>query len=711
MARDTKIVRTGVRLLGVAALVAAFHAPAAFAQDAGAALKEGIDLLERGRLEEANKKFREVLAADPSSEEAYALIHGTSGRQILEMLKAKGDAQQVAQRLLNLALKAEVERAKDEAAISALVLTCVTSRDLEAQETARRQLAVAHGEHAVPALLPHLGSNDIDTRASAIMALMRIGSDAVLPLAASLGSGNEMQQRNTANILGGLGDKRAVPALLRASKAGGVLGQSATEASAKLGGKGDAVAAYLDLAAMYLTNDPQVIRNYDKSSTVWSMKDGKLTGTEVLRGIYHYELAEQAAFDALTAAPGNADAQAMVALAAYGEMAALENISEESRKTEAAQAAIKSLDGVPALAAAVGAEGLVRAFATAAKIRHEDAAMKIADALPAVWGGRGVGSDSPLVAALGNEDRGIRYAAAIALLRVNPPQNFPSASAVATIAGQAAAERATKQVVVVDSDSKNAMNVQKALNDAGFHAVAFTDASAALSAAKVTGGFDAIVVRNRLADLTTFQVLDEVNRDLRTQNMKKLVMADNAQLGEAEADFAKRNIAGVVPTSADAQGVVNKVKETLASPEGDVGRVRANAVSKAACSALQGANGAVFPLKDAEPGLLDAAGEGADEEVRVAALAALGNCATPNAQNALRAILAKAENSAALRAGAAGALGKSLRGQEPAPETFDALLGAMGDADGGVRHAAGAAMGQMKLTPEQQGRVLASRRT
>jgi hypothetical protein len=247
---------------------------AALAQDAGALgqqLKDGIDLLERGRTAEANAKFRAVLATDPSSEEAYALVQSTSAKQILEMLKAKGDAAQVAERLLNLSQKAETDRSKDEAAIGGLVSTAVSSRDLQAQETAARQLAAAHGEYAVPALLPHLGSNDIDTRAGAILALRRIGSDAVLPLAASLGTGSEMQQRNVAILLGGSGDVRAVPALLRAGKAGNA---AAADAATRLGGKGDAGAAYLALAEKYMVGDPLVLKNYDKTSAVWSMKDG-----------------------------------------------------------------------------------------------------------------------------------------------------------------------------------------------------------------------------------------------------------------------------------------------------------------------------------------------------------------------------------------------------------------------------------------------------
>jgi hypothetical protein len=71
----------------------------------------------------------------------------------------------------------------------------------------------------------------------------------------------------------------------------------------------------------------------------------------------------------------------------------------------------------------------------------------------------------------------------------------------------------------------------------------------------------------------------------------------------------------------------------------------------------------------------------------------------------------KAENTPAVRGAAATALGRALRGQAPAAETFAALVEAMGSADAAVRNAAGGAVGQLKLTPEQQSQVLNKRRT
>lgn len=703
---------TGVRVLCVAAFLAAWQG-AALAQDAsglGAQLKEGIDLLKRGRDAEANEKFRAVLAADPSSEVAYELVRSTSGDVFVQMLSAKGDAAQVAARLLRLAHKAEIDRSRDEAAIGALVNQAVNTSDLMAASDAADRLAAAHGEYAVPALLGHLGSNDVNVRANAIIALRRIGSDAVAPLAASLGTGSDLQQRNVANLLAAMGDERAVPALLRASKGSGAAAQESAKAAQRLGGAGDAVAAYLGLGAKYFQGDPMVVRNFDRAFTVWSTVDGKLVGTDVPAFAYNYELAEQCAFDALALSPGNGDAEAMIALCSFAELAAHAKLNDEAKASAGAQGAAKALESARAVGSSIGAENLLKAYGWAVKLKNADAAWYVADALPAVWGGRAIDANNPLVAGLANEDRLVRYTSAITLLRLNPAQAFPQSNLVAALAGQAAAERAVRQVLVLDGDSKNAMNAQRALNDAGFHAVAYTSGVDALMAAKATGGFDAILVRNRLSDLTTFQVLDEIGRDFRTSGMKKIVMAEGADMGAAATDFEKRGIAGVSPTAADATGVVNAVKKAFEGADVGSGQARANALSKAASSALAHAHGTAFQLKDAVAGLVDAAAAGGEEDVRLAALGALANCATPETQNALRSVMTESGGSPALRAAAARALGRALRGQTPSKETFEALVGGMGDEDVSVRTAAGTALGSANLTPEQSSDMMKKRR-
>ncbi len=684
--------RTALRLTATAAVV---FGGIAFAgtQEASQMLKEGVDLLMQGKTQEANAKFRAVLASDPSDQDAYQLVKETDYKVFLEMLKAGGDAEQAAKRLLTLSHSVEIERSKDPAAIKGLVDTAVGARDLDERDTAARKLAASHGQYAVPALVPYLGSNDVDTRANAVLALTRIGSDAVLPLAASIGTGNEMQTKNTIAILRRIGDERCEAAIAAAT-----------------GDKAGAVQKYLAMGRKYLRGDPMTIKSFDRSYAVWTNQDGKLVSRDVPRFMYAGELAEQCGYDALALDPSNKDARALIALADFSEVAAWDNLPDDAKQDATIQAAGKSLDGVAALAAATGTAGLLDAFAMGADVGNGDAAAKVADAIPMVWDGREIGEDNVLVRALSNENATIRHAAAICLLRMNPAKPFPRSNMVASIAGEAAASRSTKQVLVVDTDSKNAMNVQRALNGAGFHAVAAGSGAEGLSMAKATGGFDAVVLAQKLDDMSSLAVLAELGRDFRTSAAKKIVMAPGADLGAAKGDFEKFGLAGVAPTSTDSVGVVKVCKEALTSPEGDSGRVRANKLSIAASNAIAGANAGTFPLHDAQTGLLKAAGEGADPDVALAALNALARLATADSQTALRGIVANASAPATHRVAACRALATALRGQAPAPETYTALLDAMGDADVSVRTAAGAALGSAKLTPAQTAEVMNKRR-
>lgn len=663
------------------------------AQDMAGDLKQGIELLRRGRTQEANSKFRAVLAADPGSDDAYQLVKETEHKILLDMLVAGGDAQLVAKRLLDLSQRAELERSRDDAAIQSLVSSAVRGRDPQQTLQARRDLAAKHGEYAVPRLVGFLGSNDTMERTNAILALRAMGADAIAPLAASVGMGNATQQRNTALLLESMGDDRAKPALMAAK-----------------GDKAKAAKAYVALSKSLFTGDPAVLRNYDGSYVVWRQADGKLVGVDVPRFLYRYELAEQAAYDALAADASNGAAKSMIALTAFAEIAAFEALSDEARASEDMAAVAGVIGHARALANSVGADGLGRALNMAVELGHGEAAAEVAGAMPRVWNGGEIGADNALVKALDARDKAIRYAAANALLHMSPDKAFPKSNEVAAIAGAAAGEAAIKQVLVVDSNSKNAAAVQRALNAAGYHAVAATSGADGLVAAKATGAFDAVVLAHSLDDMTSFQVLDELARDFRTERMVRIVMADGGSMAQAQSDYASRNVTGVARATDDGRAVVGTVNTAMQDANADEAQARANAQSIAASHALAAAHGAAFDLSAAQGGLMKALNDTATDEVRVAALAALANVANADAESALARVLADAENSVAVRAGAGNALAQALAGRAPAAQTFTALLNAMGDADAGVAAAAGAAFGAAKLSDEQQAKVLMKQR-
>ena len=57
----------------------------AFAQDAGNLLKEAVELKQRGKVEAANAKAKEALAANPGSDEAYEIVRSTDARIFLDV--------------------------------------------------------------------------------------------------------------------------------------------------------------------------------------------------------------------------------------------------------------------------------------------------------------------------------------------------------------------------------------------------------------------------------------------------------------------------------------------------------------------------------------------------------------------------------------------------------------------------------------------------
>src|SRR6185436_12176996 len=98
----------------------------------------------------------------------------------------------------------------------------------------------------------YLGSNDVDTRANAILALTKIGSDAVLPLAASVGMGNDVQKHNTVLLLERIGGERAAPAIAKAR-----------------GDKTKAHELYLNMSRKYFRGDPMTVQAFDRSYAIW----------------------------------------------------------------------------------------------------------------------------------------------------------------------------------------------------------------------------------------------------------------------------------------------------------------------------------------------------------------------------------------------------------------------------------------------------------
>src|SRR5262249_42079540 len=149
------------------------------------------------------------------------------------------------------------------------------------------------------------------------------------------------------------------------------------------GDKAAVAQKYLAMAKKYFHGDPLTVKAFDRSFAIWTMKEGSLAYRDVARFVYNYELAEQCAYEALALEPANKDARAMIALIACAEQVAFENLGDDAKGNEAIQAQGKALEGVGAMAGAVGCDGLLDAFQLGADLGNGDAVAKIADAISA----------------------------------------------------------------------------------------------------------------------------------------------------------------------------------------------------------------------------------------------------------------------------------------------------------------------------------------
>ena len=136
---------------------------------------------------------------------------------------------------------------------------------------------------------------------------------------------------------------------------------------------------------------------------------------------------------------------------------------------------------------------------------------------------------------------------------------------------------------------------------------------------------------------------------------------------------------------------------------------RAMHLSKFACMAL----GTIDPKSTvfenyaaAEGALIGVVESDKPDDIRLAALAALGKIGSPASADALVATFTGTANATSVRVAAATALGMIFRGQAAPAMVFDALLGGFGDEAAEVRNACGNAFGGMQLTAEQRNVVL-----
>jgi len=715
----------------IALLVGGFFTASAQAEDRAqidSLFEQAKDLWQRDRPAEAAAILKQLLAQDPSQETAYDLLRKAEYQMFLDLLKEGGDSELVARRLLDLAYREEQKKAKDVDAIRALTDQAIGGEDYGVRQKAVRTLVAAHGEYSVPALFGYLGSNDTDERVNAILALSQLGSAAVLPLTEVLNSDNFMIQQNAALVLQKIGDVRALgglaslaahaanPAVKDAAAQAmmGIVDQNPCGCSCKAGGpcggckmsmgKMTPAQAYMWLTWQYYKRDAKVIRNYLDGYTLWDWKDGKLVDREVPKFLYHLELAEEAAYDAIAEEAENQAARSMLAAVYYAQYGAVAGLSAEAKESEEGKALTDNFWNALAITKAQGVETQLGALELGLKWGDVNICRGALRALPLVWDGREIVAESPLVMALDDGDKTVRFAAALAALQVDPGKPFPGAEKVIALAAQAADTGSVRQVLLVEPDAELRAKALRALEDAGAHAVAEATSIRGFRRAKDVATFDVIVIRADLEDALALTMVKELGEDFRTAGTPILISGMGAELDAAKELFGTAVAGYTSADPIDAEAVMAAASGGMTDDQ-----ARALVVSKAACEALKGivtVHTAFENYAEAEMALMGVVKSDKPDDIRLEALAALANLGSAKCVGTLTEAFSATANATPVRVAAAAALGKILAGKAAPEKVFDALLAGMGDETRDVRSAVGRALGEMALTAAQQSLVL-----
>ncbi len=667
-----------VRVVLALALGLMATAPAR-AQSVDDKFKGGADLYFRGRLDEALKTFQEILAENPSHEDALRL-YGQAGRELFSLMLTKGgEFESTAKRFLELATVARTEKSDDAEAIAKLVDAALNGTFLDARD-ALYALSANHGEYGAAPFVAVLGDeDDQERRVKAITCLNHMAGDSVLPLIAALDAENERVVRNATACLGVIGDQRAVPALKRVAETtkNSVNRGAAEEALMKITGKSAAslpasTALYLEAATRYLQNDRSVVAPFDTKDAVWNWSGDAVVATKVPAVLRHIRLAQQSCL----AAVGADQAQAALLAAYASEKASLAATKEMGAEGEAPEANV-DLDVMIASGGPKGcSEGLTFALAN-------DLSMASVELLKAL---ESMGATTDAVrAALASNYKSVRYAAAFALASAGD-----QSADVVTALGQALGEDALRTVLVIDDRSESRNATAAALRAAGYSVVTADNGGLGFARSRTVPPKDAVIVRASLADVTLDQFV--YDSDFRANAAALIVVSDAASAETVKSQYeGKGKVKGFVTDPIAATALVETVKAALP----DLNHERA-----AALAASERAAGMLGHLPAAAIGgvatNLNAALARSEDSVLGGVLMAVGHLGLTDSAPAVSAIFADSARSEAIRVAAAGALG-GIFAKMPAAPSEDVLKPVMdaaaGDSNAAVRLAAGRALG------------------
>lgn len=340
----------------------------------------------------------------------------------------------------------------------------------------------------------------------------------------------------------------------------------------------------------------------------------------------------------------------------------------------------------------------------------------------------------PLIEALTNEDKRVRYAAARAMVALNPQRRKVGMELVVPNLIDALGEQGVRVALVIydiqDDNDRNFINgFRKMLANINIFPVVASSGSEGIIKAKQFPTEDLIIVQKKICSQVYFReadtrkqivetVFDTLRDDVRTKNIPRIVLGDTPQeVADAGKEYLEKGTAfAVIGRDADKLGLQALLDKAFDLPEAKKdSKDRADEIAKDAAETLASIdpNNTLYPYRDSVDALIKSLAPDPIREdfIRIPSARALGHYGDQKAIDVLAKVVedkdADAEKSArqkGVRLASGKALSEIFRktGVTPVKEVFEVLLKNLKDGDYDIEFAVGEAVGNATLGADQR---------
>ena len=692
--------------------------------------EQGMQRYEARDYARAKAAFDQVLSLRPGSEVAMQMRQKAEIEQFAEMMTNE-ELAPVASRLVELMRWGAREKKRAVKNIDA-VLEGLQSDDLKTYGSALNEV-LGYGPYAIPYLLDFLSlegkaNHRIISRTK--LAISSMHEEVGYPLVTALDTDDDLLKTRLVELLGQVGDQKAVPALVAIiedeqatepqREAARAALKNIVDSDTALAG---AVEEYGELAEAYLKENNDVIGYFDAAKgEVWTWDAGasefrnKLTYDLVPNYLYYPAIGVRVALDGLELAPDDEGLQALMVAMVTVQMTRCNKVSSDdlsarlgddmvtdAMKEDAADR-LKSLRQRWPLLCRMAGPGVVgRGVELALEAGEGPAALQLVKVLGAKSGLTADEGGDALLTALDAGDKRVRYHAAVEAVRHAPLGDFGEPEKVMKVMSAALKGAAAKTALLVVNDLNVRNKLAFLIRNEGLTTIGCEAVPSRINKSlNLQPSVDIIFLTADVSSARYDRVHTLLKEDVRTQSVPLYVVAG----GEAVDVASYSGIAGVLtPGQVRADKISSILKQEVLEERKAAGAAKSEELLMRALQALEPVplKATDYPLTMVEPALLDSL-RGYSEELEKVALRVLANIGSYDAVQPIGKIVGEPDSSTELKVQACRTVATILRrsGKAAPRKTVGILKNALEEGAKELKEAAAEALGAAGLEPSER---------